>query len=358
MRTFTTIIGLFTLNLAFAQIEITSSDLPMADDTVRYSIAAVLDVEELELGMTGVDLAWDYSWLESTTQTVDTFFTVGSSPFLYQFFFNNNFLYPSSYSTHCTRTQDLSAGDFSLEDPYAYYNNNDDTYHQTGFGVTVSSIPFSVPYDGNDIWFHFPMNYLDEDSCDFTSELSIPTLGAWIQTGHRENMVDGWGTLTTPYGTYDVLRHKSLLEASDSTYIDLLGFGTNIPRFDQYTYRWIAAGETAPVMEVITSDLFGSETVVSVRYQDEISDVPDNIQEQRAKTHASLYPIPAEDQLFIKDLGGGTALVRIVDAQGKEVFTGALHSGQSVDVSNWERGVYISSIQVGLQVQIQRIVLQ
>jgi PKD repeat protein len=55
-----------------------------------------------------------------------------------------------------------------------------------------------------------------------------------------------------------------------------------------------------------------------------------------------LYPNPATTRLNFKVQG--TADVRIMDASGRLVYTGALTGTQSIDVSEWARGVYMIQV--------------
>ena len=103
------IITLFALSLAFvcshAQISITNADMPMVDDTFRLSTA--FDAQGLDPALTGANYSWDFSTLVPSAQRIDTFFSVASTPFAYQLFFNNPFS-PQYYSSYATRGLEFS----------------------------------------------------------------------------------------------------------------------------------------------------------------------------------------------------------------------------------------------------------
>lgn len=48
-------------NAAMAQITITASDMPVAGDTLRYSLMA--DATSIDLSQAGANVDWDFSWL-------------------------------------------------------------------------------------------------------------------------------------------------------------------------------------------------------------------------------------------------------------------------------------------------------
>jgi len=69
-----------------------------------------------------------------------------------------------------------------------------------------------------------------------------------------------------------------------------------------------------------------------------------------------LYPNPATTRLNFKVQG--TADVRIMDASGRLVHTGALTGTQSIDVSEWARGVYMIQVLRGSETTATPVVLK
>lgn len=325
-----------------AQITLNTADFPTAGDTVRYSQVFGPSFDDLELDNTGEGVNWDYTWLEVFSQDVDTFLQVSDAPFLYQVFFNNVFLYPESFSNLATKTPDFAFGDFSLEDPYTFYNNDEDSYRATGFGVTVTGLPISVPNEGNEVLYSFPMEYGNTISSDFETTLEVPGLYTWIQTGTRSAEVDGWGTLTTPLGTFNVLRQVALREASDSTYIDLLELGTNIPRLPERTYSWVAEGMQAPVLEITTQEIFGTETVTAIRYQDVIQEeeIPDSVTEWPA-LDLQVYPNPSSGIVHVQATSNSPISLVVYNTAGQQVHRTQMGAGEALDLSHLPAGTYM-----------------
>ncbi len=69
----------------FGQITITDNDMPEPGDTIRQSTS--VDLGMLNFEETGNDFYWDFSTLTPFSQTVDTFVSVGETPWLYQILF-------------------------------------------------------------------------------------------------------------------------------------------------------------------------------------------------------------------------------------------------------------------------------
>lgn len=341
-----------------AQITITTSDFMEADDTVRYSLVTGLTYDDLALDNTGENMNWDYSWLNSSSQEVDSFLTVESAPFAYQFFFNNSWLYPDTYSNLATTAPDIEVGTFAMTNQYTFFNNDDDSYRNTGFGITFSGLPYSVPNDEAEIYFEFPMTYGNSFSNAFETELEIPTLFTWVQQGESSAEVDGWGTLTTPYGTFEVLRQVMLREVTDSTYIDLVGFGTSVPRFPERIYSWVAQDMTAPVMEVTTQEIFGEESVTNVRYQDEFeAEVPDGIEEW-GSDQPLFYPNPSNGTLRLKATSPASLYVTVTNLSGRIVFEDWCTPGASVSFDHLAGGTYLATLQSSNGVARQQLVIR
>ena len=73
--------------------------------------------------------------------------------------------------------------------------------------------------------YKYPVNYGNVDSSASGYSVELPNFLYYGVERNRVNEVDGWGTLITPSGTYNVLRLKSTIEEHDSIYLDTLGFG-------------------------------------------------------------------------------------------------------------------------------------
>ncbi len=337
-----TVLSVFT-NLLVAQITITSSDMPSVNDTVRLS--ETNNIQGLDPVLTGTSFSWDFSTLISTTQRIDTFFSVSSTPFVYQLFFNNLFLYPDHKASFALAGQDVGIPQVSISEVFNYIKNSSSVYDNVGFGSNINGIPSSTQNIPVDREYNFPINYGANSSSSSEFAISVPTFGHYGQTLERNDTIDGWGSLTLPNGTYDVLRVKSILNKVDTTYLDLLGFGTTIPRPEEIEYKWLANGKVVPLLKVITN----GGVVTQIEYQDDPLIVTSVIESNKID-NVTIFPNPTQNHLVIdlKSNFSGNLKVNVKDILGKNmavVYTNRISSGNKkilIDLTNHtiNKGIY------------------
>jgi Secretion system C-terminal sorting domain len=268
-----------------AQITIINADLPSSGDQIRFSQAAV--TTPVDLTLTGANYTWDFSMLQYTSQDVDTFLSVFSTPLVYNLVFGFN-------SNQAKRGVDLSAfPQVPISDVYGFYNKSSNNYKQTGYGASISGITTPISFLNDDVIYDFPVNYGNIDSSDSNYSIVIPGLASAIGSQHRVNNVDGWGSITTPYGTFNALRIVSTLTGQDSIYLDTLGFGFSAPRPLTREYKWLANLQDIPILEINTSELLGIETITLIKYKDSLR-LPVALNEVNVNDlHLALSPNPS-----------------------------------------------------------------
>jgi hypothetical protein len=286
---------------AYAQITITRNDMPDVDDTVRYS--TTLTTGGVDYTLTGEDYTWDFSTLTPLVQVVDTFVSVLSTPFIYQLVF----LYPFVATIALPQPDiDIIPG-YEVTEAYNYYKETDSEYHQAGLAFTITGIPLPLRYDSPDVLYRFPLEYNDVDSSESTFDLDVPDILFFSTYKKRVNTVDGWGTLMTPYGSFETLRVRSMVYQLDSLYVDSIGFGFQIPR-NYIEYKWLGNGFGVPLLQV-----FSEGVITTVTYIDSLRvlvGLPD------AKgiplENIRLYPNPAEEKLFLKWTSAEDGIARYI----------------------------------------------
>jgi hypothetical protein len=321
-----TAIAAFISQLSFSQITITSADMPNAGDSVlvSHTVTAVPDFE-----LTDTNYVWDYSFLAPDLQRYEKFDSPVTFTSPFNFIFN---------PTNCSFGKDnyqlttLPLPGITLDDAYDFMKETSTVYRQVGAGYTLNGSPIPFLYTAADTIYNFPVNYGNTDSCDYRFGLPIPGMGYYGQKGHRVNTVDGWGTLTTPYGNYNVLRITSVVSAIDTVYSSAFGFGTNITRPKAYQYKWMAPGMKVPVLQIDATETGGNKIVNNVQYIDTIQPgVPQvGIAEQSSSNTISVFPNPSSgpitflindaqaETLIITDISG--KLVRKESIKGKNKF--------------------------------------
>lgn len=286
------IIGLFTFQVN-SQIIITSDDMPVPGDTVRKSNTIVLDGIDYQQG--GPDQTWLFDLLTVATQQVDTFVNVSETPAVYQFFFNNQFIYPDYKATVALKlAQFTGIPGLALTDSYLFIKNTDEEMREVGYGVALEGIPLPIQFQEIDTIYRFPLEYADIDSAHSLFEISIPDLGYLMISKFRKNTVDGWGTLITPYGEFQTLRVKTEITEYDSLYSDSLGIGIPVTR-NIIEYKWLANGYPEPILLINEEGLIITASYIdSVRYT--FLEVPEA---NNRKFDFSSYPNPCSDYLSV-----------------------------------------------------------
>jgi len=311
MRNTTSAISLLLVLQAGAQITIGPSDMPSAGDTMRYRTT---NAGNVDLALTGANVVWDFSTLTLGAAGADTAVAVSSTPFAYQFFFNNNILYPNHSANFALKGVEFGFQGVSFEDVYDYYKRNADGYRNVGFGANLNGVPTSIRRVPVDYIHRFPMNYGNMDTSFSSFNATVPTIGYYKQDQWRYNNVDGWGELILPGNTFNVLRVRSVLQQRDSLYIDQFGFGFATNRPQTVEYKWIAQGMDAPVLIVTT--VGGFATTARFYYQPQMTTGTAAVE---AVGSGAVWPNPADAQLHVElpsDLGG---IAVVYDAQGREV---------------------------------------
>ena len=247
----------------FSQITITSADMPAQGDTLRISNALVDATVLANYQRGGANQTWNFDTLRPTSQTVREFVSSSSTPY--------NQVPTNRIGILFADT--LSLGPNSVNDVYNFANST-----ATDFSVDyrAASIPIGLPflpvfimqnsYTDKDEIFQFPLDYQDRDSSTFNFVFNnvFPPI-YYRSSGYRVNEVDGWGSITTPYGTFDALRVVTNTVSLDS--ISFNGQNIAIPSHLR-EYQWIANGVGIPVMKVFGLVTAGLFVPTSVEYRD------------------------------------------------------------------------------------------
>lgn len=339
----------------FAQITIDHNDMPEEGDTVRLSTS--IDFGMLNYEETGSDFLWDFSSLTLFSQYVDTFVSVQQTPWVYQvvFFISSNLAQPM-------QSFDQIPG-FEVTDAYEFFKNSSSDYRSTGYGVTLSGIPIPNKFDEPDIIYQFPIEYGNIDSSMSEHDIDIPGLGFMGGWKKRVNHVDGWGTLITPYGTFETIRVKSEIQQFDSIYIDSLGFG--IPILRNFTeYKWLGDGFGLPLCTVSDDGL-----LPTINYIDSIGTLFTGVGEPSVKEpEVFIYPNPTSEKITIElylekqseievtlsTISGRT----ILEIENVTEKNGKVSKHISLDQYNLQKGIYIVHIRVDDRVAARKIIYQ
>ncbi|HNS11557.1 MAG TPA: T9SS type A sorting domain-containing protein [Bacteroidia bacterium] len=289
------IFGLIFLSLSFtfqvrAQSIINSADLPHANDTFRVSIGQI--DQSLDLSSTGPAAMWDFSQLVHTSQRVDTFIDESATNPIFSIIFIDN-AFNNNRANQATASAGFSLGTFiSLTDIFNFYYNSSASYKQVGLGATVNGIPLPITYSPHDIIYKFPLQFPSVDSANSGYAIDLTsTLGLYYKVNKtRKNEVDGWGNLTTPFGTFDVLRVHSTVVQQDSIYIDSLTLGLNFPAVTTHEYKWLGNGQGIPLLQINTT---GNGMITQIIYKDSVHSVIGITKVDPFDLFVEVFPNPA-----------------------------------------------------------------
>jgi hypothetical protein len=247
--------------------------------------------------------------------------------------------------------------------------DNDSGYAYSAFGATggqflgisltgLATIVYTDPMQ----MVVYPATYLTTWTDAYAANFSIGGFPI-ARTGTVTAEVDGYGTLTMPYGTLsDVLRVSYVEDSNDDN-----GFGaTSIHQV--YTY-FIVAGTHYPVVDIYSitvTPAFGTPTTTEGTHW--LVAGPEAVQ-SAAVTPGLLrvYPIPATDRLNVEFLGtgtGGLTMLELVDASGRVVVHRTLGSSspakRSVQIvlHGLDAGMYLLRATVGTEVMVRNVVVE
>lgn len=352
---------LFTLFFIFfnyyvqliGQDTIRTQDLPHRGD--KFVLSTGIIFSGMQPAETGANYNWDYSNLESNNQQIDTMVSPNATNPALSFFFIDNIL-NTNRSNHASRGQDYNLGFTGLSDIYNYYYNSATEYRQPGLGAVINSIPIPVYFIPHDVLYRFPLTYLDEDSVSYSYAVDLTsTIGIYYHVSRRRhNMVDGWGTLETPFGTFNVLRVHSVLIEEDSTFIKQLNIGIKSAPVTTHAFKWLGVGSGLPLLQINTT--VDITTVTQILYQDSIrltgiSNVSPII------SNPLLFPNPASERVVIRYSLHNKSDVKfeLISMEGKQIVE-VIEFSQSaginfevLDLSDYKlaQGNYIIKIQAG-----------
>ena len=230
---------------AASQITITGDDMPQPDVTYPLVNAAILD---LSLGeISGANATWDASDLTALMDAPLTPVDINDASISAALVFNSPF--NSAYQCDFYLPTELPDFGVDLGIPLEGFNNfyqtDGDAYAIAGVGLSAMGFDLPVTYDDIDEIIPLPLEYGETLSSTAAFQLDLTGIFTYGLSQSREVEVDGWGTLILPSGSYEVLRTRTELTATDDIFIEQLGEPFSIDR-EQATYQWWGAGMGFP----------------------------------------------------------------------------------------------------------------
>jgi len=279
-----------------AQITIANADMPNVNDNILISVNKTL--ANFNPASTGPNYLWDYSTLIPDSQRYVKFESPTATSYSVPFAFLSNYGV-RNYTPDQLPWSLLGSPPTNV---YDFYKKSAAAYTLVGEPLTEGATSIPLPYSASDRVYKLPMSYLQKDSSNSLMALpNIPGLGYYSKRQKRVNEVDGWGTLITPYGTFNTIRIKSTLTIIDSIYIDTLHFGFTVPRPIAYEFKWLGIGMKIPLLEIDATSAGGNNVLVRrANWRDSLMVTPPTV----SLTEQSTCPIVNEGSLTAHVTGG------------------------------------------------------
>ncbi|MFK7785342.1 MAG: T9SS type A sorting domain-containing protein, partial [Crocinitomicaceae bacterium] len=318
------------------------ADFADGGDTVRMSSTTDPSIDFLS---TGANFTWDFSGLLAESQTLKSFNTLSGASIQMQFLFGP-FASSVYQATNFTASSDLPLDQFgsflpvNISEVNGVSKNSSDSITSIGFSIVVDGNELPIRSDTIETRYKFPANFGDVYTSRGYTNLDLnPIFDAiWIQYRQRNSNIDGWGQITTPFGTFDALRMRHVIEEQDSLYIGQFGTWIELPIPTSTIYEWWATGELEPILRISTSAFNGTETVTDIEYRDVYDPLLAGMDELIAEVN--VYPNPASEELNIDGFYVGSSFV-LINAEGKLVQSGNIRSSsQTISLEGFNAGTY------------------
>ncbi|MEM1219113.1 MAG: PKD domain-containing protein [Bacteroidota bacterium] len=270
----------FSLASISAQVAYQSGDYANAGDSFQTSIANG-PLVDFDFTTTGANFTWDYVDLPVNTQSLINWVAPDDTGYFTNFlalcliggntFFDCLDIWDNLGGQSLQGGDEFAIGGFEFSNVNTFYNKSSTVLEETLLGVTFTGIAIPIQYTNRDTVLEFPLEYQDAFGNESAWEFDLSDAGVdfgFSREGQRSTEVDGWGSLSTPYGDFpDVLRSRTEIQNAD-----LVNAGGNeIPvETTSFSYEWWSPDWGVPVLQVNGLIIGGLEVVNQVQYLDSL----------------------------------------------------------------------------------------
>ncbi|RMG63232.1 MAG: T9SS C-terminal target domain-containing protein [Calditrichaeota bacterium] len=212
--------------LTRAQITVNSGDLPAIGQSLSYYFVSDSTGQGIpvNVGNAGANQVWSFDQSAypggylSTVEIVDP----ASTPFAASFP-GSNWGWKFSLDTAST---------------YIYFENSPTTLKQLGIAFSTSDTTVVDPTEDPDTILVYPLayntswSYTSRDSVDLGQGLLLVTVA------QSQVVVDAWGTVQLPAGTFPALRVREDRTTTQTLYFN--GFPINTDQWSNISYQWVS----------------------------------------------------------------------------------------------------------------------
>jgi hypothetical protein len=285
MKSRLTLLSLILITqICIGQITINHTDLPVIGDTLRYSATLLDSTSEETFNISGANATWDFSDIQPEVQGVYSYLPKNQTP--YNSEFNDN----TFFGRKATDTLNIQGN--IVTNVYEFYQNTNQGFTRVGLAAKYRFLTIANTFSIPDKIYQFPLNYGEIDSSNFYFSRNISFVGSYVSKGYRKNTVDSYGSITTPFGTFNCIRVKSELYTKDSVRVN--GQPSVIENFT-IEYKWLAAGTKIPVMQINGSIINGDFVPTTMIYKDSYRPISKDLSPKAQFIASSIYPAIYKD---------------------------------------------------------------
>ncbi len=335
---------LFTsASTTIAQISITATDFPGKGDTVRYSITNNIFGNYTA---TGANYNWNFANLSAQSQTLIKHFNPDEADFFTQSLFGSAVL-PTYRATYYLPAKELPLAtvsnlvDLPIEEIYRFFRKTNNEMTVVGLSIAAAGFSLGKRADVIEIAYKYPMTYQQNYSSSGFVNIDLSAFAPFSlkQYRERDSEVDGWGNITTPYGTFECLRIHHRIKELDSILIDLgqgpQWFPIDIPLIHEY--EWWTKDQKGPILKAKANEIFGIPIVNELQFRDKFRPQLNVGVEEFAQEAPQIYPNPSSDLIHLGEQVQGSTLL-IINSLGQVVESRA--AVEVLDISGYSSGVY------------------
>ena len=279
---YNTIIGAFALiftmtyNCIHAQITYQASHYATPGDSMLFSEAS-FPLNSWNFDTTGRGISWDYSSLQYKNQTTSSYFDPSNSGYKNSWCLTNGYVLSCSSNFSAITNMvihnidTINLGFMEVQNVVAHELLNAGLLQKTMIGMTAKiqgvMVPMTFSYEYYDALHHFPFSINSIDSSESRVVLDFsPAPFVQSRNQKRTNEVVGWGSLYTPYGSFDdVLKMTTTISKQDTIFLN----ETTIPTSStQIEYKWWSLDHGLPVLTASGNKTGELITITKVSYLD------------------------------------------------------------------------------------------
>ncbi|MBW7867944.1 MAG: T9SS type A sorting domain-containing protein [Brumimicrobium sp.] len=340
---------IFIGNISYSQISIDKDDFIALGDSAGVFISIF---PSLDYHATGENMTWDFTDLTEESYEEEIPKKISTGGVLVNLYFGN--LAPAKYKSSYflpydnglpieqigTILANFMPGGLEIKGFNRIIKVANDKITYPGYSLEVAGQGVGIKSDTIELGYNLPFTYGDTMvSRAYTKFSFAPIIDQVkiLQYRQKISVVDGYGTLATPYGNFEVVRIKHTITETDSVNLKLDSSTDMWFPIDRVIneYEWWGKDYKRPILKVETEGVFGSEIPRKV------SHLNNNYLHVNNETmDIRLYPNPTHD---IINLSSATELekVSIVNTLGEFVYD-KICSGKEItlDVSQLVSGIY------------------